>query len=356
MKDQIYKILRYKFFALFTIITLTTFYNCSKDSFKIHSNEQIVYNKSVLKFNNLDEFTTVFFNIRNAQQKDSSLMLKDLYNFNSKYDEIVTFYKNIDFEAFQSASEIIQFVNENSQYLKMTTDENGEITVDPLLIDNPFKVFTNEDHIFIIGDSAFKAFENFTLGSNMANIVNLLSISEENFDEKVNNDTTVFVFSGSSDDMNFKDNTYNCGTYKVERNTVGRNRIYMRFSVQYIFKGGNNTTNSTLKQYTDVMIRPYHKVLGIWYWAARTMSYDLKIQAAFYHWNLNPIGWRRYYNTTFSNGLYGYSFEHSFPSILTYNAIGGTVTIGEHFDGYSCKARTPDTDWASLICNPHLIP
>lgn len=310
----------------------------------------------MLKFNNLDEFSTVFYNIRNAQQNNSSLLLKDLYNFNSIYDEIVTFYKNIDFAAFQSADEIIQFVKENSQYLKMTIDENGEFTIDPLLIDNPFKVFSNEDHIFIIGDSVYKTFEYLTLGSNMANIDNILSISEENIDEKLDNDTTVFVFSGSSDNMNFKDNTYNCGTYKIERNTIGRNRIYMRFSVQHIFKAGDNVTNSTLKQYTDVMIRPYHKVLGIWYWAARTMSFDLKIQAAFYHWNLNPIGWKRYYNTISSNGHYGYSFEHSFPSIVTYNAIGGTVTVGEHFDGYSCKARTPDTDWATLICNPHLLP
>ncbi len=283
-------------------------------------------------------------------------MLKELYNFNSRYDEIVIFYQSIDFESFNSVDEIIQYVNKNSQYLKLTLDDNGEYTVEPLLIDNPFKVFTNEDHLFLIGDSVYKVFENFTIGSNKANIVNVLSITEDNVDEKVINDTTVFLFSGSSEQMNYKDNTYNCGTYKVERNTIERNRIYMRFSVQYILYPGNNTSNTTLKQYTDVMIRPYHKVLGIWYWAARAMIYDLKIQSAFYHWNLNPIGWRRYYNSVSSSGYYGYSFEHSFAPILTYNQIGATVTIGEHFDGYICKAKTPQTDWATLICNPHLIP
>lgn len=45
MKDQTYRILRYKFFPLITIIAITIFYNCSKTPFKIHSDEQINYDK-----------------------------------------------------------------------------------------------------------------------------------------------------------------------------------------------------------------------------------------------------------------------------------------------------------------------
>ncbi len=67
MKSHFYRKLRTKKFFILSIIIaqcIAIFCSCSKNSIKINTNEQLNYTKSILKFSNLNEFSTTFFNIR----------------------------------------------------------------------------------------------------------------------------------------------------------------------------------------------------------------------------------------------------------------------------------------------------
>lgn len=332
--------------------------SCSKNSFIENRIQKTVYDKPILKFASIAEFLKTYHVLATVKNSDNYKQIKYQNNFISEYEKIIQFYQSINFDQFSSSDDLIQFVLEHSNYLKITIDESGEKTIDPVIVDNPFKYFANEDFLFQIGDSVYKVLGRHTIGSDLSKLNNFIQLNEEHLIDSAAIDD-YFIFSRPTNDFygKNKDNSFNCnGTWKDSRNTVANNRIYLRISLHEVFKAGSNVNPSSLYQFTDVMIRPYHRVLGIWYWAKRTISYDVKVQSAYFHWNIIPIGWQRYYNSAYSNGTYAYSVEFPFPQVLTYHQIGGQVDVRAHFDGYFCKAKTPDTDWAFLECNTALIP
>lgn len=119
--------------------------------------------------------------------------------FNSYGVQADLFYDKIDPERFKSESEIIQFVN-NSKYLKITTDENDEKSVEIISGDNRFRYFINNDMIFTVGDKAVKLIGKSTVSTCIDNLSELKLIEdiaqiEYNSDYSVKSPNTFYLKS-----------------------------------------------------------------------------------------------------------------------------------------------------------------
>ncbi len=327
------------FFILFTFVITS----CKKnDGFGKQDNDPT--DTQILRFQSISEFLNIRAQINSIQYEEMPF-LKSQAGFNSFSQKVDNFYHSIDFESFQSQEDLIAYARSHPQYLRIVYDENNEIIINPVLSENPYRIFVNDDLQFQIGDSVYKTFEKVTLGTKLLNQELLNSIKEENIEQALD-DGNVFVFI-KNEEYQLKDLGYNCGTWQEARATNGDERTYLRLGVitgQY---------SGATEQYIQYVIRPYKKTLGVWYWCTRTISCSIKVAAGYFVYNQS---------NTWVRLIGNYSNVGTSTSSLTGILCQQWVSIGEnqpgngHFDGYNSWADTPSTIPATLTCNEFLIP
>jgi hypothetical protein len=326
-------------FIIFTFVITS----CKKND-NPGKNDNNPIEKQMLKFENVSEFLKIRDQVSEIQCEEISFS-KSQSGFSSFSQEVDEFYHSIDFESFQSQEELLNYVKNYPQYLRIDYDENTEIIINPVLSDNLYRIFVNEDLKFQIGDSVYKTYETVTLGTHLLNQDALNSIKEENIEQNLN-DGSVFVFS-KKEEIQLKDLNNNCGTWPEARATNGNDRTYLRLGVitgQYSYG---------TEQYVQYMVRPYKKTLGVWYWCTRTISCNIKVAAGYYIYNQSN-SWVRL--------IGNYSNSGTSTSSLSGILCQQWVSIGEnkdgngHFDGYNAWADTPSTDPVLLQCNTYLVP
>ncbi len=331
------------FAGIYIFIIAFTITSCNKNDSagKIDINTT---DKQMLKFESVSEFLSIRNKISEMTHEKISF-LKSLSGFNSFSEEVDAFYHSIDFETFQSQENLLTFVRSYPQYLRIDYDENNEMIINPVLSNNLYKVFVNEDLKFQIGDSVYKTFENVTIGTHLLNQDVLNGLKEGDIEQNLK-DGSVFIFT-KNEEMKLKDNTYNCGTWQENRATNGNDRTYLRLGIitgQYT--GGT-------EQYVEYMVRPYKKTLGVWYWCTRTISCNIKVAAGYFIYNQSN-SWIRLIGNYSNSG----TSTSSLSGILCQQwiSIGANKDGIGHFDGYNAWADTPSTDPVVLQCNTFLVP
>lgn len=73
------------------------------------------------------------------------------------------FYSDIYWYSFKSTEEIEAFFYENSDYLQLLDDGNGELELETKFFDRPDRYFLNEDGMYQVGDKVIKAFAEGTI-------------------------------------------------------------------------------------------------------------------------------------------------------------------------------------------------
>lgn len=329
--------------GVFVILLTFVFTSCEKnDNSAKHDFDSTA--KQMLKFQSISEFLSIRDQISGKPHEDLPFFKSQsgFYSFSQEVDE---FYHSIDFEAFQTQEDLLAYVRSYPQYFRLDYDENNEMIINPVLSYNLYRIFINEDLKFQIGDSVYKTFENVTIGTHLINQDILNGLKEDNIEQNLN-DGSIFIFT-KNEEMNLKDNTYNCGTWQENRATNGNDRTYLRLGIitgQY---------SGSTEQYVQYMVRPYKKTLGVWYWCTRTISCNIKVAAGYYVYN-NSNSWVRLIGNYSNSGTSTSSLE----GILCQQWISIGVNkdgIG-HFDGYNAWADTPSTNPAVLHCNTFLVP
>ncbi|MDZ4205522.1 MAG: hypothetical protein U1C46_11985, partial [Bacteroidales bacterium] len=251
-----------------------------------------------------------------------------------------------NYDSLETIEDVHNFIAVNSKYLQMITDEFGDIYVEPVLFQNPYRYFANDDKLFQIGDTVYKVLETLTLGAHIDNMQVLMNVNETNYDAFLN-DGFVFIFSSVVVSDQSEDLGNNCGTWKEARNTNGRDRTYLRIAViDENYHGGTN-------QWTHFIVRPYYRPgLVVWYWCKRTISCDINIATGYYIYN-QANTWERVIARYTNPGTLAWSLSGIVSS--RWISLGYWATPIAHFDGYDCWGKTPSTGKAELTCNTHLV-
>lgn len=257
------------------------------------------------------------------------------------------FYMSIDIDQFKSTEQIIRFAENNSEYIQIF-EEEGELTLETILFDNPQRYLMNKDGFFQIANNVYKVIDDYTIGVDINDFDIIKDINKDNYDMIIDNEK-VILLSGSRNSLLAKDQANDCGNYRTKRNTIGNDRIYLRISVDYLDLGGGGMVPLTM-EYTNFMVRPYRKTLGVWFWVKRYVSCDLKVATGYYSYydlTWNRVLGRYYKSSTLTQSLSGTLSEN----VLS---MGSWATSVSHFDGYDLWASTPEAGMAEAECNKQL--
>lgn len=258
------------------------------------------------------------------------------YEISNKYisfgrycDEL---YSNIDFEQFKSQEEIIDFVNNNKDYLKLTKEGNGEYTLDVVYNDKLSRYMYGVDKIFIIADTAYKVLENKVVVCSSNNVEELTKITDDNYLSYTDGDKFV-IFDSKPTINTTKDVANNHGIYlrRTEQDGANQTRCYGIIELMPPTGGDLKTCCSGAE------VRPYHRVLGVWYYCTRTLDLNTKFYTHYY----KNGAW-------FTTTEYTYSRYGVYASVLTtYTDLPFTVNDA-HFGNIYVYGDSPDTDAAII--------
>lgn len=319
------------------------FVSCEKENLINKTNDKI------LKFNSIEELNkhidkTLKMNHNELKDLEESRGFK---SFGRICDEI---YFNLNIEKLTSFEQVEIYVNNHSDYLFFEKDEFGEIALETVFSKNPYRYVMNEDKLFILNNRVIKVFGNVLLSTNVENIEELKMLKDNyNISTLLNEKFEIFSEVNVKNTFSQKDATYNCGNdLKEARVTTynDRTKISMQFTTQTQINNG--TTWNLLC--VDWEVRPYKKILGIWYYCTRTLLWDFNVRADYL-----------VTNTPWSNNkfhTYGQTIdpEWSIGGIAIIVATNGSFS-SYHYGGYKCYGRSLSNNGinASMLCNSQLF-
>ena len=323
------------------------FSSCEKDT---HLEKQTVSN-DMISFASVEEYTTELNKIMTM-----SLDELEAYEAQKGYHSLglgaEKFYQSIDFESFHSKEELLDFVANHPEYLQTMDDGNGEIEIESKFYNFPQRYFANTNQMFEIENTTFKILENGIASCPSENMYMLEQITDENIDAFDTEDSLVkFAKLATDNSYGLKDGTYNCGTSKTARATSGRNRTKLQLSISflntyaYVFQNGQEIKVPQTILNNRVLIRPYKRTMGVWYWCSRTINCNIKVAVD------------KKINNTWIRDTYAKSVSNKKTSKLEFPIEGGVVSMGYHttipmhYGGIDSWADTPSTSPARIQCN-----
>jgi hypothetical protein len=319
-----------KVFCLMAFLSLLGITSCNKvseeDIFKQGKDEKISLQNKYIKYESSAEYHSKLKEIVHMthEERANYEMANGYISFGRYCDEL---YNNINFEQFKSQEEIIAFVNNNKAYLKLTEEDNGEYTLDVVYNDKLSRYMYGVDKIFIIADTAYKVLDTKLVTCSLNNVDELSKITEDNYLSY--SDVDKFVIFDSKPIINTtKDVANNHGIYlrRTEEDGAEQTRAYG------IIEIGPPVLNSRYTITSGAEVRPYHRVLGVWYYCSRTLDLNTKFYT---HYKLGTV-WYSTTEYTFSDyGVYG--------SVLTTYTVLPFLANDAHFGNVYVYGDSPET-------------
>lgn len=246
---------------------------CKKEK---EATEQPVAPKGILCFNSAEEFTETYKKVvvMTEEERRAWEQQQGFKSYATKCNEL---FEAFEAKGINSDEDIINFVNENSDYFYIR-EEDGEKYLTSYLEYSDYYYTANEDRMLQINKVAIKAFDEVLLISDSQNIDYLSKFTKNDtiyFDD--NEYGLKYILTNNScvksnDDYCWRSDNGNDRTYA---------RVYFETHINY-------KTWTVDRGYIKLHIRPYHRVLGIWYYCGRHISWDvyakIKWDAAFYHY------------------------------------------------------------------------
>ena len=310
----------------------------------------------VNRINNADEESIMisFKGVKEFQEaltKVNSLSLQErkLYEESKGYksfgricDEI---YCNLDPEEFKSVEEIKTYVSANSEYFQLLEDNNGDLTVEKTLLNNPLRYFLNRERMFKIDKTVYRIFDDETVMTNEQNTDKLRKIDKSIIDLYKNDPDFKFISSKSADVSSQLKVTKDyppppyvfCHSEFFGEVTEGRDRTRLWLTLKRVDPPFNLI-------YTSLNITPYKKTLGIWFVCSRTISWDIQFATDLY---INGT-WTRVNH--YPLACAGKDSPYGFNEFETDSDSNATDF---HFGGFRGWGRTPSAPVIYLSCNPN---
>lgn len=264
------------------LIGVLLFPSCKHNEIK-PAEQELTVEESVPYFASDDEFVQALTAVSNMSDEERNAY-EAQHNYQSIGSASEQFYQSIDFESFQDEGDIHQLVAENSDFLRLVEDEDGELMLETRYYNLPYRYLINRDGVAIIGDSVAKFFDSGVFKahrSQLRQVARLQNVADcpvaiGRF-ESIK--TVSPIVSGAK--------STNCMSLHQEwDHKNGSSRLRARI---YIYL-------SKLTSKCEVLVRPYKRTLGVWYWCSRHISADADITWGYTHPDGTWISKRMVYN------------------------------------------------------------
>jgi hypothetical protein len=310
--------------------------------------------------------------LKEYQSLDFDELATKVEKENSVISEIIQLQKVLlDTNAFETKEDLLSFVSENSNYLKIIK-ENNEDELVTLYENNPNKFFANKNSkMFKIGNNVYKILNDGTVYTSVNNFNKLKNLNIQSVNDL--NQDDIFVFQSLSEAQienktfnyyfNPADDRLDCGPgvrdiFKTGLSASGpqnRTRIYVNLRTQTFNKFVIKETK--LPDGTKVDIEyPYERFFyvefdvrnalrswGVWIPARRTTSVNLSLNIST---RINTSSWEETVYPRTINGLN--THIHSDIDVIDITTFG---SFNFFINGYNISFNTPSIPTTRAICN-----
>lgn len=234
-------------------------------------------NISIPTYQNFDELNRKMKDLEEMSE-DERRTFENSNSFISLLTQVYVVYEGIDMETLEHKRDLEMYVLQNSEYIDLRDDGEGEFDYHPYYSDNPYSIIANVERLFVVGNSCFKVFDDGLVVANLENINVLRSLNQIITLDVPEND--LYEINAFSIEKSLKSTCH--PTFNEGSATSGNNRTRLRCTVgQHKFGEIPVNPNLTIKVYgvrANGQIRPYKRTLGIWYHAKRTISGKIKFE------------------------------------------------------------------------------
>lgn len=315
------------------IVGLAAFVSCEKEGVILDTTTP-----SIKTFSSVEEYFTELNIVSKMSTSDLCDYEKEngYYSLRRKCEEV---YMKANPKNFKSKEDFFTFVENNSDYIELITDSDNEKTLEIKYPYNLDRYFAGEDGLFRISNTLCKVIGDITCYTNSDNYEEIKMIDENNYTEYL--DDKYFSFSSKP--------TTKWGNAEEDTTSIsGNDRVYIALIFDctgYLLLPDAGLGYPYLR--CSFTVRPYHKVLGIWYWCTRTISaeYDAKIVSQ-HHDDI----WQAYYPSESVSGYYNSVWSDTWYQAM--KDLNGNIVSGvwqSHFiENMYFEGDTPDVSPAIL--------
>ncbi|MEG2177741.1 MAG: hypothetical protein RRY15_02550 [Bacteroidales bacterium] len=214
---------------------------------------------------------------------------KSFSSFGIACDEV--YYACIP-ENFKTEEDLFAFVYTNKEYLQVVT-ENDEKILEPINYKNKYRYLANKSKLFQVGNEVYKIFEETVIKTSTKNREILNQITESNLNTSLLSSPDILVFYSQNKQLSSSKNTcvnsdHFTNTSFLEHGFNGSKKesLHVRVTIGYIQNTGLDFLESV-----EYVVRPYTKVLGIWYWRKANISMDLRVRVNSYRADAGTWGY-----------------------------------------------------------------
>lgn len=308
----------------------TAITGCKKESSDILNRN---LSDKTTQFNSMEDFSSALKKVEEmGEQERRDYERKN--NYKSLLTKVYEVYEEIDMDNLKDKETLLEHVNKNNHYLEISNNDNNEQEYRAIYSDNPYSFLAQENRMIIIGESCIKVFDDGIITAPLESFNDLISIKDK-VASKVskNNDFDVRIFK-----LEEFQQKANCPNEDETRATNGSERT--KLQIGNGFAQVNTSSGPTMATNCWIIIRPYKRTLGVWFYAQRTISGAIDA----------TIG--------YNNGSpQSHTVSRTIPPTLSYvqtrdiyTPVSGSPS-NVHFQNYYAWGDTPSTDTAVLSCN-----
>lgn len=310
------------------------FASCEKENQPVISNDANIVNESRTPI--YDNMNEVYEKIKfvSGMGEDERRVYEQQNGSKSLLTTLYEVYEGIDMESLASQEELENYIAKYPSILSLKTNSDRELEYRPYFSDNYFSAIAGKDRLFIAGDSCYKVFDDGLVSTRKDNMESLKAMSAVSVRDVQQTDEIIV----SASNVERTIDRSSCDPIEnVERSTNRRDRTKLIIGCSKVSRSGT----SLLFLYGK--IRPYKRVLGIWYYAKRTISGKFFATAEFDHLGKKTITINENISPTLAYDVRRDSYIYYAFNYSSINNIAIT-SIDSWGD-------TPSTDKASIICN-----
>jgi rubredoxin len=334
--------MRYRLWLPLIIVTSVVFILSSCSRKGSSEDQSLNYALGFLHFKNLQDYYA-----QKCMLESYTLEERSEYERSNGYTSFGSVcdkkFGEIELDDLKSLSDVIDLVENNKDYFRLIKDNDGELTFEMALYNNPDRYLINVDRIYAVGNNVYKVLDDVTISTKFENLTELNEVNESNISKYYNRlDYSIVRRSISSpikDAVTIKDGNYNCGDEFYDESQDGGERTKLWLNWLVVDHG-----YGLFAIESGITIKPYTRILGIWFSCSRAVNCNISY-ATDLMVNLSGI-WlpRRVYYESFAQIGSNITRSH-----LEY--LGSLSSASYHFAGYEGWEKTTTTPTIYLTCN-----
>ncbi|MGY6562460.1 MAG: hypothetical protein ACXITV_10165 [Luteibaculaceae bacterium] len=183
-------------------------------------------------------------------------------NFKSLLTYVYTRYEQINVDSLADLSNLISFIQNNSDLIELKQDNDGEFICRPIYSDNPYSLIADTSRMIVIRNFCIKIFDDGIISTTGVHCIDLEAESAIlTVEANINQYYNVVTFPEVDNLRN------NCGRHIITRTTSGRYRTRTTLITHATLTGGVLPAGRVM-----FSVRPFKRTLGVWFCNRRTID------------------------------------------------------------------------------------